>query len=63
MRLNLLDIAGEWCSIDIESLSAEILKRHKFGKKVWFKRRRNYAWHYWTVLSSQVQVLRSETYN
>ena len=56
MRYNLMpwDVAGEWLPQNSESLTEAILKRHKFGKRTWFKRKRNYAYSYWKKLSSAI---------
>lgn len=56
---NLWSIAGEWQPFDTESLSELILKRHKFGRRIWFKSMRSYAMNYWAKLKAQIEDLRS----
>ena len=59
MRPNLWSPTGEWQPFDTDSLSEIILKRHKFGRRVWFKSVRSYAITYWTKLKAQIEALRS----
>lgn len=61
LRFNLMpwDVAGEWYPVDIESLSEEILKRHKFRKPIFFKRLRRYAFQYWDRLEKNIIIERS----
>jgi len=63
MRYNLMpwDVAGEWLPVDSESLAEVILKRHKFGKRTWFKKQRKYAFSHWEVLSSEITTKRQNT--
>ncbi|MGB0907912.1 MAG: DUF7079 family protein [Maricaulaceae bacterium] len=57
MRFNLYpwSVAGEWAFVDTDVLREGILKHHKFGKRLWFKRRRTYAYEMW---SSLITVIR-----
>lgn len=55
---NAWSTAGEWQPFDTDSLSKIILKRHKFGHRLWFKSMRSYAMNYWTKLKSEIEVLR-----
>lgn len=58
MRHNLWGIAGEWQPCESNSLAREILKRHRFGKTIWFKQQRKYAFEYWKSLSDAVALMR-----
>lgn len=58
MRSNLWSVAGEWTELDIQALSDTILKRHKFGRSVWFRQLRSYPTEYWNKLRAKVILLR-----
>ena len=58
---NLWSVAGEWTPLDLDVLSAEILKRHKFGRTLWFKRFRHEANEIWKQLRSQIEAARSDS--
>lgn len=60
MRFNLMpwQVAGDWQPYELASLSNAIIKQRGFGRKIRFKRRRRYAYYYWTALSKAVTALR-----
>jgi len=59
MHSNVQSIAGEWAPLALETLSAEILKRHKFSRSTWFKRFRPMANRNWDKLRSRIVKIRS----
>ena len=59
MRSNLWDIAGEWTPLDIEGLSKAILKRHRFGRRLWFRDLRSHPTEYWNKLRDKVVRFRN----
>ncbi|MEP6020701.1 MAG: hypothetical protein ABJ251_19685 [Paracoccaceae bacterium] len=60
MRSNLWSVAGEWQPLELDALSAEILKRHRFGRAIWFKRFRHEANENWKQLRSKIEAARSD---
>ena len=60
MRWNLWDTAGEWKILEMDSLSKETLRRHKFGKRIRFKNFRPYAQSQWERLATAIDEHRAQ---
>ena len=58
MRSNLWDVAGAWAPFNGQDLKAAILKRHRFGRRIWFRSLRSYPTEYWGKLSAKIIQLR-----
>lgn len=60
MRRNLWSMAGEWSLLKLEDLIEEILKNHRFGKRIWFKSFRRSSYENWEKLEAKVTALRTD---
>lgn len=59
MWRNLWSVAGEWAPLKPEELFSEILKNHRFGKRIWFKSLRRSSCENWEKLEAKVTALRA----
>ncbi|GAB5471041.1 MAG: hypothetical protein Kilf2KO_40710 [Rhodospirillales bacterium] len=60
MRHNLMPFstAGAWQEVDDGALTEAVLKHYRFGRRLWFKRWRRYAFDHWQALRTLIEAER-----
>lgn len=59
MRGNLSAVAGEWLPLEPEAFFKEIMQKHRFGRRIWFRSLRRDANENWAVLKAKVTAIRA----